>query len=215
MRAFHVKQWGRDFVTTAPVLSLAPDIRHRLDLYAGLLVKWNPTIRLISAQDVPTIRERHIEDSLQLLPLIPQDIDGAIDLGSGGGLPGLVLALSSGIHFDLVESDLRKAAFLREAAAAIDAPVTVHAQRIESVTIAPKRLITARALAPLPKLLALAHPLLAAGGICLFPKGEQAEAELQDAARDWSMRVDSIPSRTASQARLLIIHDLHPKRQIA
>jgi 16S rRNA (guanine527-N7)-methyltransferase len=202
-------------VTTAPDIALAPDIRRRLDLYAGLLAKWNPTIRLLSAQDVPAIRERHIDDSLQLLPLIPHGISGAIDLGSGGGLPGLVLAVASGIHFDLVESDLRKAAFLREAATAIGAPVTVHAKRIESLTIAPQRLITARALAPLSKLLALAYPLLAPGGVCLFPKGEQVEAELRDAAQHWRMRTNRIPSRTSDQARLLVIDDLHPKGSIA
>ncbi|MCB8880877.1 16S rRNA (guanine(527)-N(7))-methyltransferase RsmG [Acidisoma cellulosilytica] len=202
-------------MTTALGPALSSDIRQRLDLYAALLAKWNPTIRLISAQDVSAIRERHIEDSLQLLPLIPEGIDGAIDLGSGGGLPGIVLALASGIHFDLVESDLRKAAFLREAAGLTGAPVTIHAARIEALTIPPSALITARALAPLPKLLALAYPLLAPGGICLFPKGERAEAELQEAEEAWSMHIDSIPSRTAPQARLLLIRDLHPKRQIA
>lgn len=213
MRAFHVKQWGRDLVTTTPVLALTDGVTRRLELYAALLAKWNPTIRLIGAQDMSAIWPRHIDDALQLLPLIPTELDGAIDLGSGGGLPGMVLAIASGIHFDLVESDSRKAAFLREVAAATGAPVTVHAARIEAVTIAPRPLVTARALAPLPKLLSLAYPLLSPGGSCLFPKGERAEAELQEAEADWSMRIDSIPSRTAHGARLLFIHDLHPKRQ--
>ncbi|MCB8875469.1 16S rRNA (guanine(527)-N(7))-methyltransferase RsmG [Acidisoma silvae] len=200
-------------VTTALATTLPSAVRQRLDLYAALIVKWNPTIQLISAKDIGGIHARHIEDSLQLLPLIPIGLDGAIDLGSGGGLPGMVLALATGIHFDLVESDQRKAAFLREAAVATNAPVTVHAERIEALTIPPRALITARALAPLPKLLALAYPLLAPGGTCLFPKGERAEVELQEAETNWSMRIDSIPSRTSAQARLLLIHDLHPKGQ--
>lgn len=212
MRAFHVKQWGRDDVTTAPALALAPEVKRRLELYAALISKWNPTIRLISTHDVADIWQRHIDDALQLVPLIPKTLSGAIDLGSGGGLPGIVLAIATGIHFDLVESDGRKAAFLREAATATSAPVTVHAERIEAVTIAPRALVTARALAPLPRLLALAYPRLSPGGSCLFPKGERAEAELQEAEASWSMQVESIPSRTAPGARLLLIHDLHPKR---
>jgi 16S rRNA (guanine527-N7)-methyltransferase len=208
-----VKQSGRDAVTTANAFAPTTEITRRLELYAALLVKWNPTIRLISTQDISAIWKRHIDDALQLLPLLPNNLDGAIDLGSGGGLPGMVLAIASGIHFDLVESDGRKAAFLREAARATGAPVTVHAERIEALTIAPRALVTARALAPLPKLLTLAYPLLTPGGSCLFPKGERAEAELQEAGATWSMRVDSLPSRTAPGARLLFIHDLHPKRQ--
>lgn len=200
-------------IASAPPLSA--DVQRRLDLYAALIVKWNPTIQLISARDTAAIRQRHIEDSLQLLPLIPEGIDGAIDLGSGGGLPGIVLALASGIHFDLVESDIRKAAFLREAATVTGAPVTVHATRIEHLDIQPRRLITARALAALPKLLPLAYPLLAPGGACLFPKGETVETELSDAERDWTFQYHSAPSQTAPKARLLFIHDLHPKRQIA
>jgi 16S rRNA (guanine527-N7)-methyltransferase len=195
----------------SPRARLSADLRARLEVYAALLAKWNPTIRLISAQDVPTIWPRHIEDSLQLLSLIPADVDHAVDLGSGGGLPGMVLALASGIPFDLVESDQRKAAFLREVATATGAPVIVHAERIETAEIPPCRLVTARALAPLPKLLELAHPFLAPGGICLFPKGERAEAELEDAAQGWSMRAETVASRTSPGAQLLLIHDLHPR----
>jgi 16S rRNA (guanine527-N7)-methyltransferase len=202
-------------VAAAPsAASITGELRERLTLYADLLSKWNPTIRLISPQDLAALWPRHIEDSLQLVPFLPDDLDGAIDLGSGGGLPGLVLALASGVHFDLVESDGRKAAFLREAALATAAPVTVHAERIETVSIPPQRLVTARALAPLAKLLDLAYPLLAPGGQCLFPKGERAEAELQEAAQRWSMRVQSIPSRTSPDARLLLVHDIYPRGSI-
>ncbi len=134
--------------------------------------------------------------------------DRAIDLGSGAGFPGLVLAIATGVPFDLVEADQRKAAFLREAARQTGAPVRVHAVRIEAAAIAPAPLVTARALAPLPKLLALAAPLLAPGGTCLFLKGANVQAELTEAAAQWHMRVETIPSRTEPGACILRITDL-------
>lgn len=190
---------------------LTPPIRDKLALYAELLARWNRTIRLVSSQDVPAIWTRHVLDSLQLLPFLPPGLARATDLGSGAGLPGLVLALVSGVPFDLVEADARKAAFLREAAQATGAPVAIHAQRIEAVTLPPSSLVTARALAPLPKLLSLAAPLLAPDGLCLFPKGQAFDAELEDARRSWTMTVETIPSRTAPDARLLLIRDLRPR----
>jgi 16S rRNA (guanine527-N7)-methyltransferase len=191
--------------------ALPAALRDKLALYAGLLARWNRTIRLVSAHDVPAIWTRHVIDSLQLLPFLPVGLTGAIDLGSGGGLPGLVLALASGVHFDLVEADARKAAFLKEAAQATGASVTVHAQRIEAVALPPSRFVTARALAPLPKLLSLAAPLLAPGGLCLFPKGQSFDAEIDEACHSWSMTIETIPSRTSPEARLLLIRDLRPK----
>jgi 16S rRNA (guanine527-N7)-methyltransferase len=119
-----------------------------------------------------------------------------------------VLAIATGVQFDLIESDQRKAAFLREAVRITGAPAQIHASRIESARVASAPLITARALAPLPKLLALAAPLLTPGGTCLFLKGANVAAELTDAAAQWHMRVDSIPSRTAPGARILRITDL-------
>src|SRR5690242_21035384 len=101
----------------------------------------------------------------------------AIDLGPGAGFPGLVLALASDVHFALIEADRRKCAFLREAARVTGAPVQIHAVRIESASLRPAPLVTARALAPLPRLLELAAPLLAAGGQCLFLKGANAAEE--------------------------------------
>ena len=122
-----------------------------------------------------------------------------------------MLALATGVHFDLVELDGRKAAFLREAASATRAPVTIHARRIEGLPLPPRRLVTARALAPLPKLLELAAPLLTPDGICLFPKGERFEAEIADARKDWSMTIETIPSRTSAGARLLSIRNIQRK----
>jgi 16S rRNA (guanine527-N7)-methyltransferase len=185
--------------------AVTPGIRERLDVFVALIRRWNSTIRLVSARDIPHLWERHIDDALQLAEIFPAGAGKAADLGSGGGLPGLVLALATGIHFDLIEADSRKAAFLREAAIATEAPVTVHARRIEAVVLPACHVVTARALAPLPKLLALAKPLLAADGICLFPKGERVEAEIAAARRCWSFSLDRVPSRTAEAAWLLRI----------
>lgn len=157
---------------------LPPDVQERLRAYAALLATWTRRINLISRADQPHIWSRHIEDSLRLIPHIPANATRAIDLGSGAGFPGLVLAIATGIHFDLIESDRRKAAFLAEAARLTQAPATIHPVRIESCRLAPAPLVTARALAPLPELLALAMPLLAAGGTMLLPKGARAAEEL-------------------------------------
>ncbi len=132
----------------------------------------------------------------------------AIDLGSGAGFPGLVLALATRVPFDLIESDQRKAAFLREAARLTGAPVRVHAVRIEAANVGPAPLITARGLAPLPRLLSLAAPLLTKSGECLFLKGAGAEAELTQSTAKWHMQVERIPSRTAPDACILRISEL-------
>jgi 16S rRNA (guanine527-N7)-methyltransferase len=164
----------------------------RLRLFLSLVEKWSPKINLISKSDMPHIWERHVQDSLRLLPHIPAGAQRAIDLGSGAGFPGLVLCIATGIPFDLVESDSRKAAFLMEAARQTAAPAKIHNVRIEAAKLAPATLITARALAPLEKLLGLACPHLAPGGICLFPKGRTAADELTLAAPLWHMDTECI-----------------------
>ena len=182
--------------------------RETLDRFAALLLRWNRTVNLISAKDESLLWDRHIGDSLQLATLMVPRPDRAIDLGSGAGFPGLILALATGVPFDLIEADKRKAAFLLEAARITEAPVQVHAARIEAVQIPPAPLITARALAPLPKLLSLAAPLLSPGGTCLFLKGANAKAELTHAATQWHMQVRSVPSRTIPDACILRISHL-------
>ena len=168
-----------------------------LRAYAELICDWNRRINLVSPADIPVLRTRHIDDCLQLASLLPRGLERGIDLGSGAGFPGLVLAIATGVGFELIESDRRKAAFLAEAAHRLAAPVRVHAMRIEIAPdrLPPARLVTARALARLPRLLPLAAPLLAPDGICLFPKGRTAAAELADARRHWQMTVDLVPNR--------------------
>jgi 16S rRNA (guanine527-N7)-methyltransferase len=183
----------------------------KLRHFADLLLRWNATLNLIAARDADMVWDRHIADSLQLAPLMPQGIDRAIDLGTGGGFPGLVLAIATGVHFDLIEADRRKAAFLRTAILETGAPATVHCCRIEHATMPPVQLLTARALAPLPRLLSLAIRLLTADATCLFLKGAKAKEELAEAQQDWNMTVERIPSRTATDGTVLRLTDLRRK----
>ena len=193
-----------------PPPAVSRETHERLEIYAELLTRWQARINLISPRDIPHLWPRHIDDALQLLPLIPSSTTRAIDLGSGAGLPGLILAIASGISFDLVESDQRKAAFLREAIRATSAPARVHPQRIETAALEPAALITARALAPLASLLDWAYPLLAPDGVCLFPKGRNVDLELTAAASRWHMQLGRTPSRTDPSATILRISEVVP-----
>ena len=185
--------------------TLPPGATGRLRAYAALLHTWTQRINLVSAADRPHIWARHIEDSMRLLPLIPPGTPRITDLGSGAGLPGLVIAIASGIPADLVESDRRKCAFLAEAARVTGAPVHIHPTRIEAARLPPAPVVTARALAPLPALLALAAPLLAADGMMLFPKGARAAEEIA-AAQD-HYRFD-LHTEGAGQSPILVIRNV-------
>ncbi len=187
---------------------ISRETSERLERFAALLLRWNRTVTLIARNDEQRLWERHIADSLQLAALMQPVPNRAIDLGSGAGFPGLVLAIATGVPFDLIEADQRKAAYLREAARITGAVVQVHATRIEAAQIIPAPLMTARALAPLPKLLDLAAPLLAPGGVCLFQKGANVQTELTEAASQWHMQVEILPSQTAPEACILRISDL-------
>ena len=188
----------------------SPETAARLAAYRDLLLRWNTRINLISAETAAEIDQRHIADCAQLQPLSPQD--GLIaDLGSGAGLPGLVLAIMQPereIH--LVESDKRKAAFLIEASAQLKLPmVRVHACRAENAKLPPLSAITARALAPLANLLPYAGKFLAPGGVAVFPKGKTAEKELTEAAQDWHFTCERFPSTTNPEASILRLSNIH------
>jgi len=192
------------------VFHVKHDVDVRLRQFADLLLGWNRTINLIARRDEPQLWQRHIEDSLQLIPLLDPMPARAIDLGSGGGFPGLVLCIATFIPFDLIEADQRKCAFLREAARLTGAPAKVHACRIEAADVAPAPLVTARALAPLDELCALVAPKLAPGGTFLALKGANAAAELTAAKTKWHMQVESLPSRTNPEGAILRIRQLAP-----
>jgi 16S rRNA (guanine527-N7)-methyltransferase len=190
-----------------PGTGVSRETRERLEAFAALLRAWNHRVNLVARGDLDSLWPRHIADSLQLAPWIDGRLRDAADIGSGGGFPGLVLAIASGCHFHLIESDHRKAAFLREAARVTGASVTVHAVRAETLGGLAVPLVTARAVAPLTELLRLAVPLLEPGqdSTCLFLKGRSAEAELTQARARWQMRVEMTVSRTDANGRVLRI----------
>lgn len=181
--------------------------------YAQMLLQWNATHNLISKNSEKDLWLRHIEDSIQVYNLAP-DAQTWIDFGSGAGLPGVVAAiLAKGqgreTAFTLVESNRKKAIFLRAAARAFDLKINVENHRIESVDSQPYDVISARALASLTQLLAYAERFAEAGAICLFPKGRTVEQELAEAKKDWKIRLQSHPSRTDDASVILRIEEFH------
>jgi 16S rRNA (guanine527-N7)-methyltransferase len=204
----------------ARALALVPVSREtaaRLDRYAALLLDWHSRFNLIAASTVSRVWTRHIADSLQLVGLVPSARKWA-DLGSGAGLPGVPIACAladqPGAEIHLIESNNKKCAFLREVLRVTGAPAIVHADRVADFS---KRyrgeleVITARALAPLPELLSIAYPLLKRGSQGLFPKGQDVEAELTQAAKCWSIQASLVPSRTDPKSRVVVIRHAEPK----
>jgi 16S rRNA (guanine527-N7)-methyltransferase len=178
-------------------------VAEKLQALHALLANWNGLKGFVSRADFAALWPRHVEDSLQIVPLIQTGVTRAIDIGSGAGFPGLIVAIAAGIHVDLFESNKQKAAFLREAIRVTAAPAAVHATRVEDARIPPAPLITARGVSALPLLLASAEAVLAEGGCCLFHKGAGFETEVAAARRIWDMRLERIPSRTADGGVIL------------
>lgn len=203
----------------ARALQLTPVSREtedRLVAIVALLEKWQRTINLVAPASLPQIWTRHIADSLQLAPLAGEALRW-VDLGSGGGFPGLVvacvLAERPGADVTLIESDTRKAAFLREAARIAELPATVLPARIEQV--APKiaagvEVVSARALAALPKLIDLAYPFLAQGATGLFLKGQDVDNELTETAKSWRIDTEIKESLTGHGGRIVIVRSAAP-----
>jgi len=196
------------------LIQVSRETATRLDRLVDLLRDWQRTTNLVAASTLPKVWTRHVADSLQLLALAPQARHW-VDLGSGGGFPGLVLACALAEHPDgkvhLVESQGKKCAFLREATRAIALPATVHCERIESfVQNFSERadVVTARALAPLSTLCGYVEPLLKRGAQALLPKGQDVEAELTEASRYWNIAADMVPSQTEPKARIVVISAL-------
>lgn len=175
----------------------------RLEAYAALLATWSARINLVGRATLDDPWRRHFLDSAQLLPQIPAGTRSLVDLGSGAGFPGLVLAILGVSGVELIEADSRKAAFLREAARITAAPVIIRGCRIEAVTPHEVDVITARACAPLDRLLPLGEPFIGPRTICLFLKGARAEEELTEASKAWTMTAARHPSRADPAGSIL------------
>jgi 16S rRNA (guanine527-N7)-methyltransferase len=189
------------------------ETEERLLRFSDLIKKWNPAINLVSKSSVADIWDRHIVDSAQIFPMLPVEAKQCLDIGSGAGLPGLVLAilsheLSADRHFSLVESDQRKCVFLREVARAIGLYVTVISDRIEKLPPHSADVISARALAPLSKLVAHAAYHLRPDGVCFFPKGEMYLQELDVARMAFSFEYEVLNSKTDLKGAILKIYGI-------
>jgi 16S rRNA (guanine527-N7)-methyltransferase len=188
-----------------------------LERFVDLLLAWQKTTHLVSPASIPKLWTRHVADSLQLLDLAP-DARLWVDLGSGGGFPGLVLACAladkpgaqrAQVH--LVESNNRKAAFLREAVRITGAPAVVQAMRIEKFVAnfaAAPDVVTSRALLPFKSLIDISFTLLSRGALGLFPKGQDVAVELTQATKYWNIDYNLVPSRTDSLARIVVVRGL-------
>ena len=186
----------------------------RLDAFVALLLEWQATTNLIAPSTIREVWTRHVGDSLQLLKHAP-NASTWVDLGSGGGFPGIVIACalegSAQAQVHLVESNAKKAAFLREAARITGAPAKIHAVRVENFPqfyAGKPDIVMARALAPLPKLLGYVAPFIERGAQAMLLKGQDVDSELTEAAKYWRIEADLVPSETDSSGRILIVNAL-------
>tara|TARA_R110002073_G_scaffold99672_2_gene227504 strand:- start:162 stop:824 length:663 start_codon:yes stop_codon:yes gene_type:complete len=195
-----------------PVSSAQVD---RLRLYAEQLLLWQRKTNLVAPSTLDAVWQRHFLDSWQVLPALPEgDLRPIVDLGSGGGFPGLIIALAGAGPVHLIESNRRKASFLQSVAAQMGVAVTVHASRIEDPTLrklAPAAAITARACAGLSQLLQWAHPLVDHSSKLVFLKGQSWRSEVADAERQWSFVWTAQSSVTEPDAAILTVSQPEPR----
>jgi 16S rRNA (guanine527-N7)-methyltransferase len=193
----------------ARVSGVSRETLEKLTAYVELLNQWNRRINLVSANTMGDVWRRHILDCAQLAKHLPRQTRVAVDLGAGAGLPGLILAAMGVPEMHLVESDLRKSAFLREAARIMDVAVTLHPERIEKVTAFPADAVVARACTNLDQLIDYSEKFISPKTVCLFLKGENAGEELAAAEASWSLTSETIPSLSDPSGMILKLSAIH------
>jgi len=187
----------------------------QLDIFEELLRKWQKRINLVGPKEIDRLWSRHIADGLQLAQSVPNHVKSIVDLGSGSGIPGIIIVIalqSLGVNVHLVESNGKKAAFMRDVIRKTGVKAQVHCARIEDVYsqdwVREIDLVTARALAPLPSLVKLSVPFVENGGEMLFLKGEAVDSELTETSKYWNMKHILIPSRTNVAGCILSIKEV-------
>ena len=201
------------------ITPVSRETEKRLEVFVDLLQVWQKKTNLVAPSTLSELWTRHVADSLQLLPLAPQARIW-VDFGSGGGFPGMpiacALAAEVGAQVHLIESNGKKAAFLREAVRAVGVPAVVHLVRIEKFgesCAETVHAVTARALAPLKTLCEQAFPFVSRGAVALFPKGQDIDVELTDAAKYWRVEASKVASKTSPQSSIVVIRGLTPVRR--
>ncbi|GGE55404.1 16S rRNA (guanine(527)-N(7))-methyltransferase RsmG [Actibacterium pelagium] len=195
------------------MIDVSRETRERLETYESLLKKWNPAINLVSKSTLDDAWTRHFVDSAQIFDLTPDDTRHWVDIGSGGGFPGLVVAIMAAearpeMSTTLIESDLRKATFLRTVIRETGISAKVLSERIEKAPPQQADVLSARALAPLTDLLGFAERHLSPKGLTVFPKGKSAVDEINAALETWSFDLQKVVSQTDSDAVILLIRDI-------
>lgn len=187
----------------------------RLEAYRELMVKWAKQINLVGPATLTHFWERHVLDCAQLLPIVGNSARSFVDFGSGAGLPGLIIArlladTSKTFQVHLVEASAKRCGFLREAVRTLGVHVTIHQTKIETLAPFKVDVVTARAFAPLYKLLGYAHPWTELGSRVFFFKGEEVQSEIDQASTNWSFQSRINPSITDSRGCIIEIDDLAP-----
>ena len=196
-----------------PWLNVSRETSQKLEHLVGFVEKWNPAINLVATGSLPVAWHRHVLDSAQLFALAPPDSKKWVDLGSGAGFPGLVIAIiaaesNPSLAVTLVEADKRKAAFLTQTARELGVAVRVLPQRAEEVLPLSADVLSARALARLTKLCPIIHLHAAPNGVALLLKGAQTEQELAEAAGAWRFDVQTVLSKTDPSGRIVLIKNI-------
>lgn len=194
------------------IYNVSRESRFRLQTYVNLLLTWQKAVNLIGPSTVPLIWSRHICDALQLLPLLPPNCETITDLGSGAGIPGLVVALAADIEVHLYESNAKKCAFLREVVRKTGVRASVQCVRLEEIellgAVPAVQCVVSRALARLPLLLELGEPFLRSGAIGLFHKGRDVALELTEATKYWRFQSLQHASACDSQGVVLEVREV-------
>ncbi|MGF1641676.1 MAG: 16S rRNA (guanine(527)-N(7))-methyltransferase RsmG [Rhodospirillales bacterium] len=183
----------------------------RLQVHLDSVLRWQRQINLVGSGALTDPWRRHVLDSAQLVPLLPVAAPTIVDLGTGAGFPGVVLAIMGASRVNLVESNARKCVFLAEVLRITATSATIHPIRIERLPALSADVVTARGCANLLTLLDYAAPLLAPTGFCLFLKGRSAQAELTACQEKWKMRVERIPSRSDPTGVILKLSEISPR----
>ena len=194
-----------EFLAAFPV---SRETEGRLARYEAILLERNQTLSLIAPSTIDILWTRHFLDSAQLAALIPDQEKPVIDIGTGAGFPGMVLAIIGLPDVHLIENNMQKVGFLRSVVAELDLPVTIHPMKSEAVRPFQAGAVTARALKPLGQLIGLGRRFLGPESVCIFPKGRRAEEEMAEAGRKWHMKAERFPSLTDPESTIFRLSNI-------